>query len=1079
VEELMSAITRRRDPNSAIPDRSALNPGWITETLTPAEQSRSKRTIVFVDQFEECFTHCQDGDERATFFDVVTGAATAVGPVAVVIAVRGDYYGHFAEHPGLAHAVEANTVLVGPMQDAELRVAISGPAAAAGLAVEPGLCDVVVGDVAGRPGALPLLSHALLETWRRRRGHTLTLDAYREVGGVNAAIARTADRVFEQLDAHQQTIARRLCLRLTAVGAVGEDARRRVHRTELTGLDADTGAVDTIIRVFTQARLVTTDETSIEFAHEALLREWPRLRGWIDDDREELRVVARLQSAVTEWQNARHNDIDLYRGVRLDAATQIDPNHLSDAEQHFLTASINHRNTERDKQRRAHRRLQRLVASLAVVLIAAIVAAAIAVRQSNQATHQATRADARGLAAQAIALASSKVDTALLLAAEGYRRDASLDTEGGLLAALNGARYLAGYHRSLPLDADDIALAADGNTLVVLTLGGELRKYDAHTWTPIGDPLVTGIEVPYGLSVSADGRFVAFGAADGVRVVEYDSGAAVGEPLGPTDGILGSFSADGSTIVTTSQGEPLARVFDVGTGQQLGAVTVNGNFAMAEIRPGTDEMLVVPWGSEPTIRRYGLDGTPLGDPVMVNGMRTFLGAGYSKDGKHILVYDNNATGQLLDPDTLAPVGTPFTVRGSRAGDASWSPDGARLALAADDGSIRIVRTEDGSVETTISGLTGGAFVEFLDDDRILALTNTEAAEYDLRRTTALGTTSVRDQYVYDLVATQSGTAALADQAQRIVQLAPDLSEGPIDFIPPDYYASAIAVTDDGKSAAIQTFTVDAEQNIDDGFVNIVELPAGSELARFELNGPDLAASMAFSPDGTRLAAGTRGGSLAIFDARSGLAIVPITQLDSGHLGALAWSSDSSVLYGGGQDGLLRVLDPSSGSVETEISLSPTIALTDAVRVPGTTLLAVASESGEVYFVDMATRKEVGQPLTSGGTQLQALAITPDAKRIASVSRDGAVRLWDRASGRPIGPPLEAHGVQTGGITYLDEGSRLMTGGFDGTIISWDMTPEAWAAQACALAGRNLTQAEWEQYLPGKTYHKTCPSFPEG
>ena len=194
---------------------------------------------------------------------------------------------------------------------------------------------------------------------------------------------------------------------------------------------------------------------------------------------------------------------------------------------------------------------------------------------------------------------------------------------------------------------------------------------------------------------------------------------------------------------------------------------------------------------------------------------------------------------------------------------------------------------------------------------------------------------------------------------------------------------------------------------------------------------------------------------------------------------MQWTTDGSGVYAGGQDGVLRLYDAASGAVKAEVSLSPTISLTDADPVPGTTLLAVSSEHGEVYFVDTATQKQIGQPLTSGGTQLQALAVTPDATRIAATSRDGAVRLWDRASGRAIGPPLQAHADLAAGIAYLDEGRRLMTSGFDGAIVSWDMAPASWASRACNLAGRNLTQAEWKQYLPGKTYHRTCPEFPNG
>ena len=169
---------------------------------------------------------------------------------------------------------------------------------------------------------------------------------------------------------------------------------------DLIGLDPDVDAVDRVIDVFTQARLVTADESSIEFAHEALLHEWPRLRSWLDDDREELRVVARLQTAVADWHNGERSDTDLYRGLRLDTATQLDPRHLSVREQAFLAASMEHRNTERTRQRRAHRRLQRLVASLAIVLAVAVIAAVFAVRQSNQARQQKTLANESATQAQ-------------------------------------------------------------------------------------------------------------------------------------------------------------------------------------------------------------------------------------------------------------------------------------------------------------------------------------------------------------------------------------------------------------------------------------------------------------------------------------------------------------------------------------------------------------------------------------------------------------------------------------------------------------------------------------------------------
>lgn len=262
-------------------------------------------TVVVVDQFEELFTLCHDPAERAEFIDLLlTGGAR------VVVAVRADFYGRCAEHRALADALRDATLLVGPMTRAQLREAVVGPATAERLIVERSLTARIVADVTDEPGGLPLMAHALREVWRRRRGRTLTVAAYEAVGGVQGAIAHTAEEVFTEFTADRARTARALLLRLVAPGDGTQDTRRPVARAEL-GASKETAIV---LEQLLAARLLTAGTTTVELAHEALISSWPRLRGWIEEDRERLRLHRRLTDAARTWEELGRDPGALYRG---------------------------------------------------------------------------------------------------------------------------------------------------------------------------------------------------------------------------------------------------------------------------------------------------------------------------------------------------------------------------------------------------------------------------------------------------------------------------------------------------------------------------------------------------------------------------------------------------------------------------------------------------------------------------------------------------------------------------------------------------------------------------------------------
>ena len=307
-------------------------------------QAAGSRLLLVMDQFEELFTQCDDPEARHLLVENLVTAINSgrQGRLSLILTLRADFYAQAVPFEGLRPLLETQQKIVGAMTLAELREAIEEPARQAGWHFQPGLVDRLLADVGGEPGALPLLSHALLETWRRREGRTLTHAGYVASGQVAGAIAATAQRTFDGLTPTQQSIARHIFLQLTELGEGTEDTRRRVERKYLTSRLERMGLVDEVLTILADARLVTTDENSAEVAHEALIRNWPELRRWLDENREGLRLHRKLAVAAQEWYDNNREEGYLYRGGQLaqiqEWLSQESPD-LHPVETAFVTAS--------------------------------------------------------------------------------------------------------------------------------------------------------------------------------------------------------------------------------------------------------------------------------------------------------------------------------------------------------------------------------------------------------------------------------------------------------------------------------------------------------------------------------------------------------------------------------------------------------------------------------------------------------------------------------------------------------------------------------------------------------------------
>ena len=322
---------------------------------THAPEDASADTYLVIDQFEELFTLCHDPIERRGFVEALLAARRPDSHLRVVLGIRADFYARCLEHPGLAAAIRDASLPMTRMNPAELREAVVRPAAARGLVVERALTARLAHDVTEDGFALPLLSHALQETWHRRHGRTLTLDSYERAGGMRGAIAQSAEGVYARLDPSQADAARRIMLRMITPGE-GEvaDTRRSTARTELEDM-GNSREVNDVLETLARARLITLDATNATLAHESLISAWPRLRGWVEQDREKLRFQRWLTEAADAWKAVGRDPgvrISPVRLAQLDTYSSLaGRGELTILEADFLTAGMaTHRRTLRSRR---------------------------------------------------------------------------------------------------------------------------------------------------------------------------------------------------------------------------------------------------------------------------------------------------------------------------------------------------------------------------------------------------------------------------------------------------------------------------------------------------------------------------------------------------------------------------------------------------------------------------------------------------------------------------------------------------------------------------------------------------------
>jgi WD40 repeat protein/DNA-binding SARP family transcriptional activator/class 3 adenylate cyclase/type II secretory pathway predicted ATPase ExeA len=1048
---------------------------------------------VLVDQFEETFTLGASPDEQTQFIDRLL-ALSAEPATSVVLAVRADHLGRCAAHPELAARLAGNDVLVGPMRDSELRRTVELPAERAGLETEPGLVEVIIGDVARRAGALPLLSTALAETWERREGRRLTLAGYRAAGGVNGALARLAEEGYAAIPAPARPAARRILLRLCDVGEdAALDVRRRLPLSDIVDESNQDGRA--ALDALADRRLLTVDGDTVEVAHESLLREWPRLRTWLEEDVEGRRLHRRLGDTARTWDADSRDPSELYRGTQLDAATAWADGHadaLNRTERAFLDASTAERDAERRREAKRTRRLRALLAAVAIALVASLVAGAVALGQRDRASDRGRLAEARALAAAANANLDVDPERSTLLALEAVERSRTDNGNGG--SALPEA-----------VEALHSAVTRSRIVLRVLGLGG------AVDWSPKGDTFVT--EGP-----EQSGEIDIRDAATGESVRRF--------PGHDPDINEVVYSPDGELLLTTGD-DGAARLWDPATGEQVHAVEGGGEVWGPSVS-GDGRLFASAWPEEGVARVAEVASGRVVREVRAVDHPT--ATTFSPDGARIVVGSNWSIGpaKVVDVATGAAV-FDISRRGS-VQDVAWSPDGASIAVAGDGGATvwdaatgrrqialhghsAFVGDVDWNPHSNVlatAGFDGTAKVWLLLDGGALELFSLTA--HDMRSGVGgvafspegtrllTGNFRVTTTSVWDLATTgdaevaklpapayapggaaflgdegdvvaasHAGTATVWDTEQRRVRtLGGELPADAADPAPllvglaGDAVVGQVAADREGESVAAVRHELSTAE------VVAWDPATGHEL--FHRTMDDGVIAIAWSPNGDWLAVSDPGppgdrGHVTVFDRAGDVAGEVWEAVDVG-IGHIAFTPDGERIVGerfpvydsDAQDAI-HTWDWRTGDV---ISRLPTPDTPGVWLSDDGALAALVLPSERIAILDVARGRRVSE-LTGLTGETGAVDFSEDGTTVAVGGSDGSVRLWDVRDGREL-VTLRGHIGALNGLDFRRDGSQLVSAAADGFVRVWALRLDDLEAIAKDSLTRGFTTDECRRYV---------------
>lgn len=1071
----------------------------LREAMQACAQVRGDGAVVVVDQLEEVFTACDDEAERSDFLAALAELAAPRGqrgPAAlVVLGLRADFFARATAYPVLRSALASRQIVLGAMSQAELRQAITLPARTAGLTLDAGLVERLLGDLgvdetAGyEPGRLPLLGHALRATWQRRDGDRLTIAGYEATGGIGGAIAKTADDVYGRLDEAGQSAARQLFLGLVRIGESGEadgegtgDTRRRVSAESLRAGLADPGAARAALDAFIAARLLTSGGQTVEISHDALLRRWPRLRDWIGEDRAGHLVRQGVEETAATWDREGRDGSALYSGVRLTTAQAwaADPGHLaqlSRVARDFLAAAA------RRRRRAARRRNAFVAASMVLALVLAGLAGyAVQLRATNATEGRAAESGVLTSQAQD-AMALDDPGTAMEFEVQAQRLDPASAQARSMLLSTQTLPFAGRLAASRSAKVLGVAYSPDGTVIATLSDDDYVRLWSATSYR-----MLSAVRLPAGSTITAanavafspDGHLLAApGAQGGVSLWNVkdpsrplSAGILPPEAIGKGHGTVAiAVSPDGQTLAEAGTNNLM--LWNLPQRRFGGTVATGGFIDSLAFLPGGHTLVTASGAGAEVVKLWDIAKLRVTATLPTAGGVQGAGLAVSPDGQTI-AFAGAVSGadsvELWSVPGHRLLNTRITISDGVVSVLAFSPNGGLLAVGDGGGKLRLYDPRDGyQLLATVAGhrqainqiafSPDGTRVATASDDGTVALWNAWSntlGSPDPSRAVAFSPDG-RLLAVGTELRRGSGIALYRMPARKLIAALPT----------GDTYVDALAFSPDGRTLAA---------GLDSSPVTVQLWNTGS----FRITGQidtgqrqRAQISLAFSPDGHTLAT-------AIFAATTVRlwSVARLTQVAtfSTHqiilgisLGAwaLTFSPDGRSLAVANLSGVTQVISIRGGAAIHSFNDKGE----DVAFSPDGSTLAVGGSDGNVYLHAVRGKSGTTHVLAQSGQVVSGVAFTPDGKTLITAGYDATIRLWDTAT-RTLTASI---GTDARGILALSYSGPLgMIATTDGSATRvWRTDPTTVAGQVCATLKAPLTQTEWSTYLPEYPFSPVC------
>jgi len=970
---------------------------------------RGHRLLLVLDQFEELYTLVPKPELRHQFINMLlesvnSGDTQRISPAVLLTTLRADFMGQVLSHRPFADALQDGTFIMGPMNREELQAAIHDPAEKQGAAFEAGLVNRILDDVGEEPGNLPLLEFALTLMWEQLDEGWFTHAAYENIGRVEGALARYAEKVFTGLNEADQERAKRIFIQLVQPGQGTEDTRRIATRLEL---GADNWS---LVQELADKRLVVTGrnedgQETVELVHEAMILGWGRFRRWTAADRSFRIWQEGLRAAVRGWNASNKDEGALLRGAPLAQAEEWlsgREDDISPEERDYIQASVDLRE-KRNREREQRRRL--IIGGLAIGLMVAVLLSVFALFQRRSSLKSAAEAQNIALVAGSqAALSNQDTDTAIALAWQAV----ALNPDSALAQAqLSEVAYAPGTFRILKGNKDIatwIAISPDDKTLLAGVDDGSVILWELATGRILWEQQVhtqTGERWVQDVAFSPDGQVVA---------ATYD---------------------DRIMFWQTATGQLIRQINSVVNRQKITFNPTGNQFATT----GSEEhshLVIWDFDSGEVLREYER-GSYIEDLV------------YSTDGSAILIASQTGLLTLLDAQTgqgIRAFQEYLETSPGRLHYIALSPDGTRV-VAARYGMLPVWDFETGELlkKYSYAGVGGSAFHP--QDDTILIGDFSVLRTIDLQTGTMLRTNTGHIRVILNLVITSDGSRAVTTGADETVRVW-DLQGGQVvrRFTEAQADLGEISLSPDGKTMLV---------GLADGTVTLWDVETGEEIRHFVDDQPITA--VRFSPDGRKALIGAGNPNvekvepphIILWDVETGEEIRRFKGQPYA-VRAVAFSPDGRLAVSAGDGAMAILWDVETGAeirrfddywvdspwqIETyeAVEFSP-----DGKRIfaSHSSQVYASHKSGVIIGWDVESGDEV-QQLVGHSYAPFSILFSNDGQRLVSGSTDSQIILWDLQKGNII-RRIATQSDATGRIQYSPDETLLLGGSLKGNSL---------------------------------------------